>query len=331
MATQEILVLTYMKDGSLEPSGLELLNPATELSNQNGMQIGIAILGSEDESIAEECISKGADKVYLVSNDILKTYNSDAYVHVMTQVAAKIDPSIILISRNIEGRELAARVAFRLGTGLAQDCLEVSIDKETNRMLANRPVYGGSAIAIVDCQSDPQVAAIRPKAYEALEADTARTGEIELFEADIPENVIKVHTIETVAEEAEGIQLEDSRIVVAGGRGLGGPEPFEQLGELADLLDGAVGASRAAVDSGWIPHSQQVGLTGKTITPDVYITVAISGASQHMAGCTGSKVIVAINKDPEANIFKDAKYGIVGDWENILPALTETVRELTQS
>ncbi len=331
MATQEILVLTYMKDGNLEPSGLELLNPATELSNQNGMQISIAILGSEDKSIAEECISKGADKVYLVSNDILTTYNSDAYVHAMTQVAAKIDPSIILISRNIEGRELAARVAFRLATGLAQDCLEVFIDKETNRMLANRPVYGGSAIAIVDCQSDPQVAAIRPKAYEALEADTARTGEIELLEADIPENVIKVHTIETVAEEAEGIQLEDARIVVAGGRGLGGPEPFEQLGELAGLLDGAVGASRAAVDSGWIPHSQQVGLTGKTITPDVYITVAISGASQHMAGCTGSKVIVAINKDPEANIFKDAKYGIVGDWENILPALTETVRELTQS
>ncbi|MFL2645749.1 MAG: electron transfer flavoprotein subunit alpha/FixB family protein [Dehalococcoidia bacterium] len=261
----------------------------------------------------------------------MTSYNSDSYVYAMTCTADKVDPAIILISRNMEGRELAARVAFRLGTGLAQDCLEVSIDTDTNRMLANRPVYGGSAIAIVDCKSDPQMAAIRPKAYEALEPESDRTGEVEVLEIEIPDDVIKVQTVETVTEEAEGIQLEDARIVVAGGRGLGGPEPFEQLGELADLLEGAVGASRAAVDSGWIPHSQQVGLTGKTITPDVYITVAISGASQHMAGCTGSKVIVAINKDPEANIFKDAKYGIVGDWENILPALTETVRELTQS
>lgn len=331
MPTQEILVLSYAKNGSLDPSALELLNPATELARQNDMQIGIAILGSDDQSTAEECIQRGADKVYLVSSEALSSYNSDSYVYAMTKVAQEVDPSIILISRNVEGRELAARVAFRLGTGLAQDCLEVSIDSETKRMLANRPVYGGSAIAIVDCQSDPQVAAIRPKAYEPLELNTARTGSIKVIDIDIPDDVIKVKIIETVAEESEGVQLEDARIVVAGGRGLGGPEPFEQLGELADLLEGAVGASRAAVDSGWIPHSQQVGLTGKTINPDVYITVAISGASQHMAGCTGSKVIVAINKDPEANIFKDAKYGIVGDWENILPALTETVRELTQS
>tara|TARA_B100001142_G_scaffold330160_1_gene396664 strand:- start:921 stop:1916 length:996 start_codon:yes stop_codon:yes gene_type:complete len=331
MPSQEILILSYIKDGSLEPSGFDLLNPAAEMANQNGMKVSIAVLGTQDETIAQECFHRGADKVYFIPNEILTSYNSDSYVYAMTCTADKVDPAIILISRNMEGRELAARVAFRLGTGLAQDCLEVSIDTDTNRMLANRPVYGGSAIAIVDCKSDPQMAAIRPKAYEALEPESDRTGEVEVLEIEIPDDVIKVQTVETVTEEAEGIQLEDARIVVAGGRGLGGPEPFEQLGELADLLEGAVGASRAAVDSGWIPHSQQVGLTGKTITPDVYITVAISGASQHMAGCTGSKVIVAINKDPEANIFKDAKYGIVGDWENILPALTETVRELTQS
>tara|TARA_A100001037_G_scaffold306670_1_gene353863 strand:- start:3133 stop:4128 length:996 start_codon:yes stop_codon:yes gene_type:complete len=331
MSAQEILILSYVKEGSVDPSGLELLNPATELASKSDMKVSIAILGTEDDSLAQDCIQRGADQVYLVPNPALGNYNSDAYVAAMTQVAQEIDPSIVLISRNTEGRELAPRVAFRMGTGLAQDCLEVSIDTETNRMLANRPVYGGSAIAIVDCQSDPQFAAIRPKAYETLEADPSRSGEVTTISVDIPDDIIKVRTVETVTEESEGIQLEDARIVIAGGRGLGGPEPFEQLGELADLLQGAVGASRAAVDSGWIPHSQQVGLTGKTITPDVYITVAISGASQHMAGCTGSKVIVAINKDPEANIFKDAKYGIVGDWENILPALTETVRELTQS
>ena len=326
MPSQEILILSYIKDGSLEPSGFDLLNPAAEMANQNGMKVSIAVLGTQDETIAQECFHRGADKVYFIPNEILTSYNSDSYVYAMTCTADKVDPAIILISRNMEGRELAARVAFRLGTGLAQDCLEVSIDTDTNRMLANRPVYGGSAIAIVDCKSDPQMAAIRPKAYEALEPESDRTGEIEVLEIEIPDDVIKVQTVETVTEEAEGIQLEDARIVVAGGRGLGGPEPFEQLGELADLLEGAVGASRAAVDSGWIPHSQQVGLTGKTITPDVYITVAISGASQHMAGCSNARLIVAINSDPEAPIFKYADVGIVDDCLAVLPELIQLLR-----
>ena len=235
------------------------------------------------------------------------------------------------MSRTTEGRELAPRLAFRLGVGLAQDCLEVSVDESTRTLLANRPVYGGNAVAVVSCEHTPQIAAIRPKAYEPTEADAGRQGQVVSFPVELDASQARTRVVETVREESEGVKLEEARVVVSGGRGLGGPEPFSGLEELAKLLGGAVGASRAAVDSGWVPSSYQVGLTGKAITPELYITVAISGASQHMAGCSGAKCIVAINKDADANIFKDARYGVVGDWERVLPALTEAVRELVDS
>ena len=244
--------------------------------------------------------------------------------------ARKCPRPLVLIARTNQGREVAPRLAFRLGVGLAQDCLEVSADAGTGKLLANRPVYGGNAVAVISCNQTPQVAAVRPKVYAPLEADASRAGEVVSFPVDLDASMVRSRVIEVVKEEAEGIKLEDASIVVSGGRGLGGPEPFSQLEELAKLLGGAVGASRAAVDSGWVPASYQVGLTGKTITPDLYITIAISGASQHMAGCSGSKAIVAINKDAEANIFKEARYGVVGDWEKVLAAMTETVRELVQ-
>ena len=172
---------------------------------------------------------------------------------------------------------------------------------------------------------------VRPKTFEADEPDSSRTGTIEDFSADLDDSVIKARLIETVAQEAEGVRLEDAGIVISGGRGLGGPEPFEQLQALSDLLGGALGASRAACDAGWIDHSHQVGLTGKTVTPELYISVGISGASQHMAGCSASKNIVAINRDEDANIFKSATYGVVGDWNKVLPSFIETIRELRDS
>ena len=213
---------------------------------------------------------------------------------------------------------------------MAQDCLEVSVDSASRTLFANRPVYGGNAVAVVSCNYTPQIAAIRPKVYEPMEPDDSRQGQVVSFPVELDLAQARSRVVDVVAEESEGIKLEEARIVVSGGRGLGGPEPFQDLEQLAKALGGAVGASRAAVDSGWVPSSYQVGLTGKTITPEVYITVAISGASQHMAGCSGAKVIVAINKDAEANIFKEARYGVVGDWQEIVPAFTEAVRELVQ-
>ena len=328
---QGILVLGDAALGQLSPISQELLAAGRRLASELGQELAIGLFGDSLEGVGETAISYGADKVYAVTHPSLSGYQVDQHLAAMQTLCEEVNPQIVLIGRTNEGRELAPRLAFRLGVGLAQDCLEVSLDAESKRLLAHRPVYGGSAIAVVSCNYTPQVAAIRPKVYEPLEPDTSRQGEVISFPVDLDPSTARGRVVDVVMEEAEGVKLEDARIVVSGGRGLGGPEPFAHLEELAKILSGAVGASRAAVDSGWVPPTYQVGLTGKTITPDLYITVAISGASQHMAGCSGAKVIVAINKDSEANIFKEARYGVVGDWEKILPAFTETVRELIQS
>jgi electron transfer flavoprotein alpha subunit len=324
-----VLVLEGLTGDELSLTAKEILAAGRSAADALGEELSIGLLGNSPEAAAQEAISHGADKVYLVTNPSLGAYQVDFCLAAMESLCREADPNVVLIGRTNEGRELAPRLAFRLGVGLAQDCLEVSVDPANKKLLANRPVYGGNAVAVVSCNYSPQVAAVRPKVYEPLEPDAGRQGQVISFPVDLDAGLVRATLVNTVMEQSEGVKLEEARIVVSGGRGLGGPEPFRDLEELAGLLGAGVGASRAAVDSGWVPASYQVGLTGKTITPDLYITVAISGASQHMAGCSGSKVIVAINKDAEANIFKDARYGVVGDWQKILPALTATVRELT--
>ena len=196
-------------------------------------------------------------------------------------------------------------------------------------MGAIRPVYGGNAVARIGFgPGDPQVVTLRPGAIEPAEPDPSRSGEVENFSPCLDESVIQVRTIETVQEASDGVRLQDASVVVSGGRGLGGPEPFKHLEELARLLGGAVGASRAACDAGWLEYSHQVGLTGKSIAPDLYIAVGISGASQHMTGCSRAKTLVAINTDEEANVFKEATLGVVGDWSKVLPALVDEVKKL---
>ncbi len=327
---QGVLVLGDVVDGGLSLTAREVLAAGRKVADDLAEELSIGLLGVSLEGPSQQAIAHGADKVYSVTNPALGQYQVDLFLSAMESLCKEADPSVILIGRTNEGRELAPRLAFRLGVGLAQDCLEISVDPSTKNLLANRPVYGGNAVAVVSCNYSPQMAAIRPKVYEPLEADSSRPGQVVSFPVELDPSQARTTLVDTVMEAAEGIKLEDARIVISGGRGLGGPEPFKDLEELAGLLGAGLGASRAAVDSGWVPASYQVGLTGKTITPDLYITIAISGASQHMAGCSGAKVIVAINKDPEANIFKEARYGVVGDWEKVLPALTATVRELTQ-
>ena len=318
-------------EGELSPNSRELLAAGRKAADDLGEELAIGLLGDTLDVPAQQAISYGADKVYAITHPLLAKYQVDLYLAAMEALIQEASPRVVLIGRTNEGRELAPRLAFRLGVGLAQDCLEISIDSATKTLLANRPVYGGNAVAVVSCEYTPQIAAIRPKVYEPLDPDTSRQGQVVSFPVELDPSQARSQVINVVQEEAEGVKLEDARVVVSGGRGLGGPEPFKALEELAKLLGGAVGASRAAVDSGWVPSTYQVGLTGKTITPDLYITVAISGASQHMAGCSGAKVIVAINKDAEANIFKEARYGVVGDWQQVVPSLMEAVRELTQS
>ena len=326
-----VLIIGDASGGELASTTLELLAAGQKIASDLGEELSVALLGDTLDAAAQQAIAHGAQKVYAVNHPLLATYQIDLHLAALETLCKEASPRVVLIARTDTGRELGPRLAFRLGVGMAQDCLEVSMDAAEKRLLANRPVYGGNAIAVVSCDQTPQIAAIRPKAYEPAEADPSRQGEIISFPVELDASQARTQVVDTVLEEAEGVKLEDARIVISGGRGLGGPEPFAHLEELAKIMGGTVGASRAAVDSGWVPSSYQVGLTGKTITPDLYITVAISGASQHMAGCSGAKVIVAINKDAEANIFKEARYGVVGDWETVLPALTEAIRELIQS
>lgn len=324
-----ILVLGELTgDNALDPVTGELIAAGRQI----GDDIGVVLLGTNLDGPAHEAIALGASAVYTVQDAVLDGPEIDPKVVAFTKVCNQIGPEVVLVGKTQDGREIAPRVAFRLRAGLAQDCIRVGLDAETGRVVATRPVYGGSAMAAVTFPGDgPQVVVMRGRAYEPSEPDASRTGDIMPITVDLESSTSRVRNIRTVAQASEGVRLEDADIVVAGGRGLGGPEPFELVGQLADLLGGAMGASRAACDAGWLDHSYQVGLTGRTIAPNVYITVGISGASQHMAGCSGAKHIVAINKDREANIFKDASYGVVGDWEAVIPSFMETVRDLVDS
>jgi electron transfer flavoprotein alpha subunit len=237
-------------------------------------------------------------------------------------------PQILILGQTSIGRDLAPRLAFRLETAASMDCVELAIDPASKLMLQTKPVYGGNALAIFTGETYPQIATVRAKAMSPLERDTSRQGEIITIEAGLDPSAIRTKVLERVIEEVEGIKLEDAVAIVSGGRGIGNAEGFKQLEELAKMLNGAVGATRPPCDNGWVPDGWQVGLTGKIVAPDLYIAVALSGSSQHMSGCSGSKNIIAINKDPEANIFKQAHFGIVEDWKKVIPAFTEKVKEL---
>ena len=327
-----ILVVGELSDTQPSLTTREVLAAARKLAAGVGEPVAGAFLAvSVPQEAAVAAIASGADTVYAVEDALLQEVNVDAWVAALEKLCQQEQPSVILMGKTVVGRDVLPRLAFRLGTGLLQDCVELWIDQDSQRLTANRPVYGGSAVATVVHKGDPQVACLRLKAFQPLEPDASRQGEVVTFRPQLDASVIKTRQVERVQEPVAGVRLEDASVIVGGGRGLGGPEPFGQLQELAELLGGAVGASRAVCDAGWKPSTYQIGLSGKTVTPDLYITVAISGASQHMAGCSGAKTIVAINKDPEANIFKESRYGVVGDWNKILPAFIEQVRELVKT
>jgi len=325
----DILVLAEMVDGELQNSTKELFQAAGKLSNQTGNIVSAILMGPNAITQSEIAIQFGAQKVYTMTNSEFDSGNLDYYVSALLDINGIVKPSVILCSKTPLGKEVAPRLAYRLGVGVAQDCLDVTADHKTGRVTVTRPVYGGNAIAKFKfSNNDPQIIIIRENIFEPLGHDMNRTGKVTNLNFNLKTVELKSRLIETVKEPKEGVQLDDAHVVIGGGRGLGGPEPFEQLEELARLFGGAVGASRAVCDAGWLDHSYQIGLTGKTVAPDLYITIGISGASQHMAGCSASKTIVAINRDPDANIFKMADYGVIGDWEQILPTFTEAVRDL---
>ncbi|MFC2051502.1 electron transfer flavoprotein subunit alpha/FixB family protein [Chloroflexota bacterium] len=323
-----VMIYAEVIEGKLSAIATELLGCGKKLADDLGQELSAALVGSEVSGFAREVISFGADKVYVVDDPLLKNYQTDSYVAVMEKVVKKAMPQIILLGQTSTGRDLAPRLAFRLGTAATMDCVALAIDPDSKRLSPTKPVYGGNAQATFTYDSELQIATVRAKVMSPLKPDASRKGEVINIEAGLDPAAIRTKVLDKVKEEVEGIKLEDAAVVISGGRGIGGSEGFAQLAELAKLLKGAMGASRPACDSGWIPDTSQVGLTGKIVTPDLYIAIGISGSSQHMAGCSSSKVIVAINKDSEANIFREARYGVVGDWKKVLPAFTEKAKEL---
>ncbi len=323
-------VMVYGEVSETKLAGIttELLGCGRKLADDLGQELYAVLVGSDISSLAQEAITFGADKVYVIDDPLLKDYQTDSYVSVIEKVVKQVMPQILLLGQTSIGYDLAPRLAFRLETAASMGCVKLDIDPDSKLLLQTKPVYGGNAQAIFTSKSCPQIATVRTKAMSPLEPDASRQGEIITIKAELEPSAIRTKVLEKVPEEVVGIKLEDAEVVVAGGRGIGSAEGFQQLEELAKMLKGAVGASRPPCDNGWVPDSLQVGLTGKIVTPDLYIAVALSGSSQHMSGCAGSKNIIAINKDPEANIFKEARFGIVGDWKKTLPAFTEKVKAL---
>jgi len=323
-------VMVYGEVSETKLAGIttELLGCGRKLADDLGQEVYAVLVGSDISSLAQEAITFGADKVYVIDDPLLKDYQTDSYVSVIEKVVKQVMPQILLLGQTSIGRDLAPRLAFRLETAASMGCVMLDIDPKSKLLLQTKPVYGGNAQATFVSKSCPQIATVRAKAMSPLEPDASRQGEIVTIKAELEPSAIRTKVLEKVPEEVVGIKLEDAEVVVAGGRGIGSAEGFQQLEELAKMLKGAVGASRPPCDNGWVPDSLQVGLTGKIVTPDLYIAVALSGSSQHMSGCSGSKNIIAINKDPEANIFKEARFGIVGDWKKTLPAFADKVKAL---
>jgi electron transfer flavoprotein alpha subunit len=276
---------------------------------------------------AEEGIHYGADKVYTAKDEMLSELNSDACTHVADAVCRKIQPMLCLFGQSDLGRDVAPRLAAKLDAGLCMDCVEITYDAGNNRILQTRPVFGGKAMAVMATSGDTlQINTVRAKAIAPEEPKADWKGEVIPVTDGVDASLIQVRLVEAKRMETEGVKLEDAKVIVAGGGGLGGPKGFEMIGELAKLMGGVVGATRVPVDENWVPLSMEIGQTGKIVSPDLYIAIGISGAAQHITGIVNSKKIVAINRDPDANIFRMADLGLVADYKVAVPILIEKIK-----
>jgi len=324
-----IWVIAEQRDGKLKKVTLEMISKAKDLAAQSGEEVTVLLLGSGVEALAADLGAYGANRVLLFDSEILKNYTTDAYTKVIADAAKEGQPSILLGGATALGKDLLPRVAARLNTGLASDCVDLRM--ENGKLVATRPIYAGKCIVeAVIPESFPQMASIRPNVLAVGAADASRKAEVVKKDVNVSQDDLKAILKEIVKGASERVDLTEATIIVSGGRAMKSAENFKILWDLADAFGpgSTVGASRAAVDSGFASHSMQVGQTGKVVNPNLCVACGISGAIQHLAGMRTSKVIVAINKDPEAPIFQKADYGIVGDLFKIVPLLTEEVKKL---
>lgn len=321
MSGLKVLVFAQKKNSTLAGTALELLNIGRQLAGKLGGQLGAVVIGSGVESSAKMAITAGADICYTVENASLDKFCDDAYAKILVELIKSKSPQIVLGPANFYGKALFGRVAALLGVSIAADCNRLDIGGD-GLLDVTRPAYGGKVLMTIKFKSTPQVATLRPKIYGEASFDSGKTGLIEAF-APSAESLSSAYQVETGVVATGGeISLAEADIIVSGGRGLKEAANFKYIEELAKSLSGAVGASRAVVDAGWIPYKNQVGQTGRTVNPKLYFAIGISGAIQHLVGMQSSGTIVAVNRDPDAPIFNVATYGIVGDLFEIVPALT---------
>lgn len=327
-----VWVIAEQRDGHLQKVALELLGKGRELSEKLGVKLKAVLVGYEVEKLANTLIKHGADEVIVLENILLKNYTTDGYTNAIEKIAIERKPEIILIGATNIGRDLGPRLAARLKTGLTADCTGLDIDENTKNLLMTRPAFGGNLMATIECPNHrPQMATVRPGVFPLPCPDDRREGRIEKIDVKIKEEEIRTVVEKIVKSLDEKIDITEAKVIVSGGRGIGNKEGFEMLKELAHLLGGVVGASRAAVDAGWIGKDHQVGQTGKTVRPKLYIACGISGAIQHLAGMQESEYIIAINKDENAPIMSIADLGIVGDVYKVLPELINEIKAYKDS
>jgi electron transfer flavoprotein alpha subunit len=326
-ATGTVLVLLEHDNGNLRSISSELLGAAKRIAAELGQTVTAVAFASGSDAAANEAIKFGADHALTSADPGFDQYRNDVWTSALATAAGQVQPSVVLIGQTEIGRDLAPRFAIRAGTAVAMDCVDLTV--RDGKLLMTRPCFGGNAHATYVSRTMPSVATVRPKSQAPLLKDDSRTGTVSSL--DLGPVTSKSVVAGRQVVESEGPRLEDAKVIISGGRGLGSTEAFDELATLARVLGGAVAASRAAVDLGWAPISAQVGLTGKVVTPDLYLAIAISGASQHIAGITGAKTIVGVNRDQNADIFKYARYGVIADWKAFLPAFTQQCRALVEA
>ncbi|MEM2425043.1 MAG: electron transfer flavoprotein subunit alpha/FixB family protein [candidate division WOR-3 bacterium] len=329
---KEVLVLIEVDDetGNISSASLELLEIGRRLSYETGNTLSAVIVGYNLQELSAE-VAKYASKVYIIDNPALNEFNPEAYAHVLEKICKQISPSHVLLSHTYKGADIAPRLAAKLKVPLTTDCIELGVNKETGLLERKKQVFGGNVIATLICEGEPQLVTVRPKTSSRIKETLITPGEIIHLNFEIDRSCFRIKLLERIAEEV--IRLEDADVIIAGGRGLGGPEGFKELEKLKDVLSKVfkmveVGASRPPVDKGWIPSTRQIGISGKKVSPILYIAVGISGATQHIVGMEGSRIIVAINSDPKAPIFSVSDIGVLADYREVLPSIIKELEGL---
>lgn len=324
---KNVLVVCEQRDGNLQSVSLELIGKARELADKLNEEVIAVIAGSKVEGLTRDLIEHGADKVYYVEDKILEKYITEPYVKTMSTIIKDLKPQIVLFGASSIGRDLAPRVSARIGCGLTADCTKLEIDEETGLLNMTRPTFGGNLLATIQSpEARPQMSTVRPGVMPKQEDDKTRTGEVTKYDITFEDKDINVEIIEEKVADKKKIKIEDADVLISVGRGIGSAENMKLAYELAEVLEGEVSSSRAVVDSGWLEKDRQVGQTGKTVRPNLYIALGISGAIQHLAGMEESDLIVAINKNPDANIFNVADVGIIGDINEVVPELIKKIK-----